>query len=232
MKHVRKWLPVPTYDLPGMEGWLEEMAGKGLYLERLKSWTARFRRGEPRPRRFRLQPCCGREREFLLQKPPEDLMELFSSFGWQCEGWASSSLVLFSTDDPEAPEPNPDPQTLELALEPLFRTAVRNLRLEVSFGIFVLFLCILELPCFMPRIWENGIPALFICFIPLALLNLWDAKRSNQVLQDLRRRLQEGDPLPPRPGPFSPRQTILRLTLQLLLVAVLLWRFCLDILAV
>ena len=32
MKHVRKWLPVPTYDLPGMEGWLEEMAGKGLYL--------------------------------------------------------------------------------------------------------------------------------------------------------------------------------------------------------
>ncbi len=159
-------------------------------------------------------------------------MELFASFGWQCEGWASSSLVLFSTDDPEAPEPNPDPQTLELALEPLVRTAVRNLRLEVSFGIFVLFLCILELPCFMPRFWENGIPAPFICFIPLALLNLWDAKRENRVLQDLRRRLQEGDPLPPRPGPFSPRQTILRLTLQLLLVAVLLWRFWLDILAV
>ena len=155
-----------------------------------------------------------------------------ASFGWQCEGWASSSLVLFSTDDPEAPEPNPDPQTLELALEPLVRTAVRNLRLEVSFGIFVLFLCILELPCFMPRIWENGIPILFVGFIPLALLDLWDAKRANRVLQDLRRRLQEGDPLPPRPGPFSPRQTILRLTLQLLLVAVLLWRFWLDILAV
>ena len=205
MKHVRKWLPVPPYDLPGMEGWLEEMAGKGLYLERLKSWTARFRRG---------------------------LVELFASFGWQCEGWASSSLVLFSTDDPEAPEPNPDPQTLELALEPLIRTAARNLRWEMSFGIFVLFLCILELPCFMPRLWENGIPALFICFIPLALLNLWDAKRANRVLQDLRRRLQEGDPLSPRPGPFSPRQTILRLTLQLLLVAVLLWRFWLDILAV
>ena len=121
MKHVRKWLPVPPYDLPGMEGWLEEMAGKGLYLERLKSWTARFRRGKPRPLRFRIQPCCGREREFLLQKPPEDLVELFASFGWQCEGWASSSLVLFSTDDPEAPEPNPDPQTLELALEPPLR---------------------------------------------------------------------------------------------------------------
>ena len=44
MKHIRKWLPVPTYDLPGMEGWLEEMAGRGLYLERLNSWTARFRR--------------------------------------------------------------------------------------------------------------------------------------------------------------------------------------------
>ena len=87
MKHVRKWLPVPPYDLPGMEGWLEEMAGKGLYLERLKSWTARFRRGKPRPLRFRIQPCCGREREFLLQKPPEDLVELFASFGWQCEGW-------------------------------------------------------------------------------------------------------------------------------------------------
>ena len=46
MKHVRKWLPVPPYDLPGMEGWLEEMAGKGLYLERLKSWTRPIPAGE------------------------------------------------------------------------------------------------------------------------------------------------------------------------------------------
>ena len=38
--------------------------------------------------------------------------------------------------------------------------------------------------------------------------------------------------LPGEVASFSPRQTILRLTLQLLLVAVLLWRFCLDILAV
>ena len=121
MKHVRKWLPVPTYDLPGMEGWLEEMAGKGLYLERLKSWTARFRQGEPRSRRFRLQPCCGREREFLLQKPPEDLVELFASFGWQCEGWASSSLVLFSTDDPEAPELYTDPESFGWAMKKLIR---------------------------------------------------------------------------------------------------------------
>ena len=223
MKHVRKWLPVPTYDLPGMEGWLEEMAGRGLYLERLKSWTARFQRGEPRPRRFRLQPCCGREREFLLQEPPEDLVELFASFGWQCEGWASSSLVLFSTDDPEAPEPNPDPQTLELALEPLIRAAARNLRWQLSFGVFLLVFCILALPCFMPRVWENGIPALFVGPLPLALLDLWDAKRANRVLQDLRRRLQQGDPLPPRSGPLSPWQTILRLTLSLLILGVLLW---------
>ena len=99
-------------------------------------------------------------------------MELFASFGWQCEGWASSSLVLFSTDDPEAPEPNPDPQTLELALEPLVRTAARNLRLELIIRDFCLFLCILELPCFMPRLWENGIPALFICFIPWPFLSV------------------------------------------------------------
>lgn len=223
MKYVRKWLPVPTYDLPGMEGWLEEMASRGLYLERLKSWTARFRRGEPRHRRFRLQPCCGREREFLFQAPPEDLVELFDSFGWQCEGWATPSLVLFSTDDPKAPEPNPDPQTLELALEPLIRAAARNLRWQLSFGAFLLVFCILELPCFMPRIWENGIPALFVGPLPLALLDLWEAKRANQVLQDLRRRLQQGDPLPPRSGPFSPWQTILRLTLNLLILGVLLW---------
>ena len=160
--------------------------------------------GEPRPLRFRIQPCCGREREFLLQKPPEDLVELFSSFGWQCEGWASSSLVLFSTDDPEAPEPNPDPQTLELALKPLVRTAVRNLRLEVSFGIFVLFLCILQLPCFMPRLWENGIPAFFICFIPLALLNLWDAKRANRVLQTCAGGCRREIPSHPAPAPSPP----------------------------
>lgn len=148
MKHIRKWLPVPTYDLPGMEGWLEEMAGRGLYLERLNSWTARFRRGEPRSRRFRLQPCCSCEREFSRQEPPEDLVALFAGFGWQCEGWASSFLVL---------------------------------------------------------------------------LELWDAGRAYRVLRDLRRRLQEGDPLPPRSGPFSPWRTILRLTLQLLILAALLW---------
>ena len=223
MKHIRKWLPVPTYDLPGMEGWLEEMAGRGLYLERLNAWTARFRRGEPRSRRFRLQPCCSCEREFSRQEPPEDLVALFAGFGWQCEGWASSFLVLFSTEDPDAPEPNPDPQTLELALEPLIRTVTRNLRWELLFGAIVLILCIAELPCFMPRIWENGIPALYVGLLPLALLELWDAGRAYRVLRDLRRRLQEGDPLPPRSGPFSPWRTILRLTLQLLILAALLW---------
>lgn len=100
MKHIRKWLPVPTYDLPGMEGWLEEMAGRGLYLERLNSWTARFRRGEPRSRRFRLQPCCSCEREFSRQ---EDLVALFAGFGWQCEGWASSPWPSWSFGTPGEP---------------------------------------------------------------------------------------------------------------------------------
>ena len=59
--------------------------------------------------------------------------------------------------------------------------------------------------------------------LPLALLELWDAGRAYRVLRDLRRRLQEGDPLPPRAGPFSPWRTILRLTLQLLILAALLW---------
>ena len=226
---VTKWSPVSPMDFPRFESWLEEMAGKGFLVHRVQQnlfslARVKFRRDEPHPhRRYRVCPAQGQQQS--QEKPSQELLELYAGAGWTYEGdigrpW--TTLYLFSTDDPEAPEPNPDPQTLELALKPLVRTAVRNLRLEVSFGIFVLFLCILQLPCFMPRLWENGIPAFFICFIPLALLNLWDAKRANRVLQDLRRRLQEGDPLPPRPGPFSSRQTILRLTLQLLLVAVLL----------
>ena len=50
--------PCPDYDVAGMEGWLEEMAQRGWFLEKDGIFAfvgmAAFERGEPRPVRYRL----------------------------------------------------------------------------------------------------------------------------------------------------------------------------------
>lgn len=54
---VHKWIYINPLDMDHFEGWLEEMARKGLLFERMSYWGVVFRRGEPTNLRYRLEPA-------------------------------------------------------------------------------------------------------------------------------------------------------------------------------
>mgnify|MGYP000652439591 CR=1 FL=1 len=47
MSMIRKIIPVSLYDIPGLEGWLEEQASQGLFPTSLGSWAVFEDRGLP-----------------------------------------------------------------------------------------------------------------------------------------------------------------------------------------
>ena len=47
MKYVRKLTPIYSYDIPGLESWLEEQAAKGLYLKQYGAQICTFTRDIP-----------------------------------------------------------------------------------------------------------------------------------------------------------------------------------------
>ena len=57
-KLVKKPLPCSIFEIQGLQDWLDGMALQGLFLERLSYHNDRafFRRGAPRPVRYRLDP--------------------------------------------------------------------------------------------------------------------------------------------------------------------------------
>ena len=59
MSMIRKIIPVSLYDIPGLEGWLEEQASQGLFPTSLGSWAVFEDRGLPGTR-FRLD-CSAAE---------------------------------------------------------------------------------------------------------------------------------------------------------------------------
>ena len=170
--------------------------------------------------RFRIQPS---RREFVLQEPPEDLLELFADFGWQYERWITSSWALFSTQDPNAPEPNPDPQTLELSLQPFIRSSTRYFRFYLICTVFFLLLTVWVIPHMSPWAWQSGLHITLLVNHLFYLWAAWRAWEEFRVARVLRRCLESGNLLPPRPGPFPPWRSVFRLALDLLVLCGLLW---------
>lgn len=105
MNRVYKLTPVSMYDVRGLEGWLEDMARRGLFLKRLRPAFSTFVRGAARPARYRVEPF----RHWREDEPPKDMLELYQDFGWTLAG-ETTELLLFTTQDPDAPEPHSDPE--------------------------------------------------------------------------------------------------------------------------
>ena len=99
--------PCPDYDVAGMEGWLEEMAQRGWFLEKDGIFAfvgmAAFERGEPRPVRYRL---AG-----ILKGGGPDTEEIVLSekYGWRYVS-KRGDFTIYRTDDPDTRELNTDPE--------------------------------------------------------------------------------------------------------------------------
>ena len=116
---VKLRLPFSFYDTARLEQWLEDRAREGLLFQRFLKplWPrAKFLRGEPAPRRrYRLCPAPDR----YTGRPPQEQLELYEASGWQYVSSLSLPIFcyyIFFTDDPAAPEPFNDPNSLRTAL--------------------------------------------------------------------------------------------------------------------
>ena len=125
-KLVNKRLPMSLLDLPAVERWLGEQAAQGLLLVRCDSRRFRFRQEVPRPgRRYHLCPTKDSNAE-----APQELVDLYAQSGWQYAATVKHSCAcirIFYTDDPAAPEPFNDADSLLQALRYPVRECVGSL---------------------------------------------------------------------------------------------------------
>ena len=106
---VHKWIYINPLDMDHFEGWLEEMARKGLLFERMSYWGVVFRRGKPADLRYRLEPTG----QLWTRESKDYCREL----GWDYLGQAGQYFELYANPDPEAPELHSDPVVQSYALD-------------------------------------------------------------------------------------------------------------------
>ena len=136
---IRKWAVVDAKDITRTETWLEDMAAQGLFFHDFSGWSilapgplwiVLVQKDAPRPeRRYRLCPTRPQEAE-----PSQETLELYAQAGWQfLRYWGTScvSYYLFYSDDPAAPEPYTDPDSLYEALRPPKKDVLNDLLLGV-----------------------------------------------------------------------------------------------------
>lgn len=98
-----KYGPFGIVDMFYKQNWLEYQARKGLLLANDNLFTCRFTVDEPRDRRYRILP-------YKPSKTTQEELDLYASCGWHLI-YGSGSVMIFYTDDPDAPEPFTDVQS-------------------------------------------------------------------------------------------------------------------------
>lgn len=120
-KYAYRIPPCSKYDIAGMESWLEDMAAKGLYLDRdgMFFGFATFVHGRPQRLRFRLEATVNAKGHLSsVTEPEEETVELHRMMGWDYRGrWGQ--FHIYVTDDPDAPELHTDPRVQALTIQAL-----------------------------------------------------------------------------------------------------------------
>lgn len=199
MKYVRRLTPTQPYDAAGTESWLADMARRGLHLKKFRPLFCTFEQGEPREVRYRLEP----HRRVLDDDLPQRMLELYEEFGWEFVGETNRTLLIFRTEDPNAPEPHSDPELQAKGWKQLYRgyrnTFLSDLLLAVLVGLFTGW-----------TLLGSGMPVYVFLTTSaplLLLLEVWclcqlpPAYRDMSILSGMVRRLQAGEPLEHR-GPY------------------------------
>lgn len=189
--------PCPTYDIPATEGWLEDLAAKGLHLapDGFFGLFTTFVESAPKHERFRLEPTDTKGGLFSEEYDPEDeQVQMLRQMGWVYRA-RRGQFFVYSTDDPHAPELHTDPQVQAVTIAALTKflwKSLRNTLILTAFYIMLYFGDALVSLSVALGSWRAGL---------LLGLMLWDLGRSITalvVLSRYRRQLQNGQPLPHR----------------------------------
>lgn len=229
MKKVRKILPVSLYDIPGLEAWLEERAGEGLFPVHLGLWATFTDTGVPGTR-FRLEVSRAQG------APPEpDRLELYQAQGWDYACCVGGAYHLFYALDPAAPELYTDYESRGMNLEQLVRRGRRRRILSrvARTGSLLLLLWLLfffrsrfdvqpNQGARLPTLLLYACHPLMLFLIPLGLFYWRIDRRDTRTLRDTCRALSMGLPPPPSPGPSRAVQWENRITLVLVVPVFLL----------
>ena len=109
-----RFSPVNGYDIPGLEGWLEKQAAKGLMFAMTMGPLVLFERQEPAALRFHLEPAPSKP-----DWTDPELNALYEQAGWRYLDRFRSSFAVFVTEDPEA-QTHTDPETWDYVLKRFF----------------------------------------------------------------------------------------------------------------
>lgn len=194
---VRKWMRLDPIDMDHFEGWLEDMAQKGLFFERTWALGIVFHRGKPAPVRYRLNPAgnlWGRENR-----------DYCKTLGWEYAGSIGNYFDLYANRDPDAPELHTDPVVQSYALEQIAQKVKRTC---IALTILTLVMLVLIfLPFFLlsaPILYqlvENPVGGNLL-YLVLEILSTYMTLRTYGAFFRLRRRLREGEP-PRRDGSWK-----------------------------
>ena len=194
---VRKFMPLDPIDMEHFEGWLEDLAQKGLFFERTWALGIVFRRGKPAPVRYRLDPAGN-----LWGQENRDYCR---ALGWEYGGNVGKYFDLYVNRDPEAPELHTDPVVQSYALEQVTKRAKRTCILLTALTLVML--ALIFLPFFLlsaPILYqlvENPVGGNLL-YLVLEILSTSVTIRAYLSFFRLRRRLREGEP-PRRDGSWK-----------------------------
>ena len=183
---VRKLVYIEPLDMDHFEGWLEEMARKGLLFERMSYWGVVFRRGKPADLRYRLEPT-GR----LWTRESKDYCR---ELGWDYLSQAGQYFELYANPDPEAPELHSDPVVQSYALDLLGKWLRWYLG---GVAVLTLLLVVVLFSILTQQAEIFTFPNLCLLVFDLAILAM--VIRNYATFFRLRRQLREGTP-PRRDG--------------------------------
>lgn len=112
--------PCPGYDFVGIEGWLERMARKGMFLDRdgFVFNFFQFQKGTPANIKFRLEANPKQSPLDIkpLEDPDPEALALYEDFGW--EYWGQyREFYIYRSLDPDARELNTDPVVQAIGLD-------------------------------------------------------------------------------------------------------------------
>lgn len=202
MKSVYKLTPVSDYDIQGTESWLQDMALQGLYLKKYRPLFCTFTPGPARKTRYRIEPC----RRAVDDDLPSAMLDLYEEYGWECVGDINREMLIFSTQDENAPELHTDPAIQGERWKKLYKKArTGTYVVPLSFVVVTI--------CTAATLFEHGMPLTnLITNVSLPLVLMWvclllglpSVFAKKRDLELILRQLENGTPLEHR-APYPKR---------------------------
>lgn len=186
------------YDRAGIARHMEQRAAQGWMLDKLGTWSCRYRRTEPKRLRFAVTyfPAASQFDPQPSQQQ-ESFWDLCAAAGWRLAAGSAQMQVFYSEDpDPILLETDPavELDTLHRALKRSFLGPYRVL----------LVLCLMQLALLVWQIVQSPIDVLSdavrlvsgVSFLPLLLLTGVELTRYDRWRRRARQAVEAGAPLP------------------------------------